>query len=176
MAKSDLRILNVLGNDSSDRYLLPFLKHDGIDAVFFYPFSDYSGLRGSIRFAAGKPVIGGYANLWEGFETPASLAARLNARPKDPKSPAGYSLIPVHAWSRTLADIVACAKALGPDVRVVAPDEFVRAIAENLGPPAAIPPNRPSSAGVGLRKGKRFLRPDGRQATRRNSPALLRDR
>lgn len=169
MAKADLRILNLLGNDTADRYLEPFLRRDGIDAVFYYPFSDYSGLKGSIRFVSGKPVIGGYANLWEGFETPASLAARLNARPKDPKSKGGYSLIPVHAWSRTMADLAACANALGPDVRVVAPDEFVRAIAENLGPPMATGP-KALSKGAGPGDRGRF-HADGRRARARNSPA-----
>lgn len=170
MAKADLRILNLLGNDTADRFLEPFLRRDGIDAVFFYPYSDYSGLKGSIRFVSGKPVIGGYANLWEGFETPASLAARLNSRPKDPKSRDGYSLIPVHAWSRTMADIAACAKLLGPDVRVVAPDEFVKAIAENLGPPLGL---RPKGAAVeaGYGAGRRLFRADGRASAALKSPA-----
>ncbi len=172
MAKADMRILNVLGNDPADKYLHPFLKLPGIDAILFYPYSDYSGLRGSIRFLDGKPVIGGFANLWEGMETPASLAVRLNARPKDPRSAEGYSLIPVHAWSRTLADVEACAALLGPDVRVVAPDEFVRAIRANLGSGIAIrvpkiaKPARSGAMGGSFRRGGRVFQSDGRQAPR----------
>lgn len=175
MAKADLRILNLLVKDTAGRYLEAYLRRPGIDAVFLYPFSDYSGLKGAIRFVAGKPVIGGYANLWEGFETPAGLAARLNARPKDPKSAEGYSLIPVHAWSRTLGDIAACIKLLGPGVRVAAPDEFVRAIAENLGPAASVR-RPPAGPGARLGRGARAVRADGRAAGRPNSPARPRGR
>ncbi|MDB5103464.1 MAG: hypothetical protein JWP91_1153 [Fibrobacteres bacterium] len=61
----------------------------------------------------GKPVIGGFAYPWEGFETPASLDRK---------------------------------------VVVMAPDEFVKSITENLGP------------GLALREGKRAGREPGREA------------
>jgi hypothetical protein len=141
MAKSDMRILNVIGAGNATAHLAPFLRRTEIDAVFYYPFSDYSGLGGSITFLENKPVIGGYANLWSGFETTASLAAKLNARPRDPGSKDGYSLIPVHVWSNTVDSVVRCASLLDSKVRVVAPDEFVRLIRAHLGPVTGIRSN-----------------------------------
>lgn len=138
MAKADLRILNVLGSGSGTAHLAPYLRRPEIDAVFYYPFSDYSGLKGSITFLEGKPVIGGFANLWSGFESTASLAAKLNARARDPRSKEGYSLIPVHVWSNSVDSVMRCASLLDPKVRVVAPDEFVRLIRANLVPASGI--------------------------------------
>lgn len=44
----------------------------------------------------------------------------------------GYSLIPVHAWSRNVSDVIAVTQLLAPQVRVVKPDEFVQLITQNV--------------------------------------------
>ena len=134
MQKADLRIVNIIGDDPSEQYLRPYLQQDNIDAVFFNYYSDYSGLKGKIAWVNGKPVIGARYNLWAGFETPASLAEKLNALPRDPHSAAGYSLIPVHAWSNTPDSVMQCVRMLDEQVRVVAPSEFVGLIRKNLAP------------------------------------------
>jgi hypothetical protein len=134
MQKSDLRIVNVLGNIDSAKYLLPLLKQDNIDAIFYYFYSDYSGGHGKISFVNNKPVIYGRYNLWDGFETSTSLAQKLNAASKNIYSPEGYSLIPVHVWSRNVTDVLNCTNLLNSNVRVVAPDEFVSLISKNLKP------------------------------------------
>ncbi|NOY79290.1 MAG: hypothetical protein GXO76_15665 [Calditrichaeota bacterium] len=134
MKKSDLHILNIIGNDRSTAFLKPFLQYPEVDAIFYYDYSNYSGGNGRIDWIAGKPVISGRYNLWKGFETPASLSAKLNALPKNSHSPDGYSLIPVHVWSNGVAEVLACVKQLGTNVQVVAPDRFVQLIVQNLKP------------------------------------------
>jgi hypothetical protein len=43
-----------------------------------------------MTFSNGKPVVAGRFNLWEQYNTPAQLAARLNAMPRDSTSKDGY--------------------------------------------------------------------------------------
>jgi hypothetical protein len=133
MEKADLSIVNIIGDNPSEQYLLPFLLQNNIDAIFYYDYSNYSGLSGDIFWVNWKPVIGGRYNLWSGFETPLSLANKLNSRPKDPHSEDGYSLIPVHVWSMGVDDVIACVNLLNNNVRVTTPDQFVDLIQNNLG-------------------------------------------
>jgi len=137
MAKADLNILNILGNSSASQYMIPYLNQSNVDAIFYYDYSNYSGLNGQITCVNGKPVIGGRFNLWSGFETPASLAAALNAQAKNPYSQKGYSLIPVHVWSNNVDSVNKCISLLDSTVRVVAPDVFVKLITRNVCNPSA---------------------------------------
>jgi len=132
MQKSDLQIVNILGMNPAAQFVSPFLEQENIDAIFYYMFNDYSGLNGSISWVNGKPVIGGRFNLWQGFETPESLAEKLNAMPTNTEISEGYSLIPVHAWSMTVDSVIECQSLLNPNVRVVKPDEFVQLIQQNI--------------------------------------------
>lgn len=138
MKKGDLHIANVIDVDNSPRNLEPYLRQDNIDALFYYNYSDYSGLNGSISWYKDKPSIGGRYNLWLGTlgqatdKTPQTLADKLNVASTNINSSAGYSLIPVIVWSRNVNDVLECIGKLGPNVRVVAPDEFVWLIRKNI--------------------------------------------
>ena len=133
MKNSDLNIINVLAATNRTSTVSPFLQQENIDAVFYYLFENYSGMNGTIEFVEGKPVIGGRYNLWEGFETAQSLAAKLNVASREVTSEDGYSLIPVHVWSRTVEDVVLCQSLLNStNVQVVTPSEFVKLIAQNV--------------------------------------------
>ncbi len=134
MEKSDLNIINIIGTNYNDAYMAPYLQQSNIDAVFYYNYDNYSGLGGNIYWLNNKPVIGARYNFWEGFETVQSLAAKLNKLPADANSESAYSLIAVHAWTRTVDDIIACTKLLDDDVIVVTPDEFVKRIQSKMGP------------------------------------------
>jgi len=134
MQKSDLNIVNIIGDNPASQFLQPYLKQSNIDAIFYYPYSNYSGLRGKISWINGKPVIGGRYNLWSGFETATTLAWKLNRQSRDIFSAGGYSLIPVHVWSNTVDDVLNCINKLQPHVRVVPPDLFVSLIQKNLNP------------------------------------------
>lgn len=132
MKKADLKILNIIGNSMDDQYLIPYLNRSNIDAVFYYYFSDYAGGKGEIKWINSKPVITGRYKLWEGFETPSSIAAKLNNLSTDIHSVDGYSLIPVHIWSMGVDQIVECAGLLNDNVRIVTPDEFVALLEQNV--------------------------------------------
>ncbi len=133
MAKADLNIVNIIGNNKNETFLKPYLSQEHCDALFYYDYSNYSGLGGEISWIENKPVICGRYNLWDGFESPQSLARKLNALPKNANSADGYSLIPVHAWSMSVDDVITCASLLDNNVVVVTPEEFVMGIYDRLG-------------------------------------------
>eukprot|EP01090_Pellita_catalonica_P020492 TRINITY_DN7355_c0_g1_i1.p1 TRINITY_DN7355_c0_g1~~TRINITY_DN7355_c0_g1_i1.p1 ORF type:complete len:568 (-),score=62.82 TRINITY_DN7355_c0_g1_i1:276-1979(-) len=136
MAKADMTILNVIGTNHSAQYLDAFLEQDQISSVLFYDFDNYAGMQGNITFGAKqKPVIGARFRLWKGFETPASLAEKLNQMPIKPQSEVGYSLIAVHVWTMTVESVVETVKLLDLSrVDVVTPHEFVDRIRSNVTP------------------------------------------
>ena len=134
MKKTDLRIVNILDDDNSVAPISTFLKQSNVDALFYYKYSNYSGLAGLIKWYYDKPSIGGRYNLWDKtFESSYSLAKKLNALSTDIHTSNGYSLIPVHVWSMNVDSVIACVNKLNKTrVRVVAPDEFVWLIRQNI--------------------------------------------
>ncbi len=138
MKKADLNILNVIGTQYRAPDMQKYLEQDGIDAVFFYLYSNYAGLNGAIYIVNNKPVIGARYRLWDGFDNASSLAEKLNNQSTDAYSSDGYSLIAVHAWSfnqYVVDEINACVSQLDSNVIVVSPDEFVKRIKKKFGLP-----------------------------------------
>lgn len=142
MKKSGMDTLNIL-SDNPDPALAPLLASDDIRALFVYLYADYSGWDGKVTWvktASGgsKPAIGGRHKLWKGFETPKSLAKKLNAMSTDPASTDSYALVPVHVWSYKYSDVVDVVSMLNADrVRVVTPDVLVDELTANVVPPIA---------------------------------------
>ncbi|HEX2983824.1 MAG TPA: hypothetical protein VHO28_09810, partial [Ignavibacteriales bacterium] len=141
MKKSDMRILNIIGNQFDEQYLAPYLLQDQIDGLLYYDYADYAKEAGAIKFSNGKPIVTARYNLWpfvDGTTTPlyessASLAAKLNNASTDITSADGYTLVAVHIWTQTVTDIMNCAVKLNSEkVRVVAPDEFIALIKKNV--------------------------------------------
>lgn len=133
MKQADMRILNIIGNSMNMQYIKPFLEQDQIDAVFYYYYSSYIGGLGTINWVNEKPVIAGRYQLWTGlFDNPASLAIAINNSSTDVSSSRGYSLIPVHIWSDGVDQILETVSHLNPNIRIVAPDEFVALIKKNV--------------------------------------------
>lgn len=141
MKKSDMRILNIIGNQFDEQYLAPYLLQDQIDGLLYYDYADYAKEAGAIKFSNGKPIVTARYNLWpfaDGTTTPlyessTSLAAKLNNASTDITSADGYTLVAVHIWTQTVTDIMNCAVKLNSEkVRVVAPDEFIALIKKNV--------------------------------------------
>jgi len=137
MRKADLTIVNVIGNSNPPAIpvisLSSYLNQTQVNAVFYYPYSNYAGCNGQIAWADGKPIITARYNLWTGtFENPQSLAAKLNASSTDITSPDGYSLVAVHVWTNSVGDVVNCVNLLNNNIRVVPPDEFAALIEKNV--------------------------------------------
>ncbi len=134
MDKSDLGIVNIIGNKLDDLSLYPYLSQPNIDGVFYYDYANYSIHNGEILFVNNKPVVTARYNLWGGFESSYSLASKINNLPKDCHSNNGYSLIPVHNWSNSVDSILNCIDLFNENITVVSPDEFVYLIQKNLAP------------------------------------------
>ena len=132
LSKSDLHIVNIIGNSIEEKYLSAYLKQDNIDALFYYYYKNYSAGKGQILWSNNKPIVTGRYNLWNGFENSKSLAEKINHLSKNIHSQDGYSLIPVHVWSKSVDSVMSCIKNLNKNIRVVPPDEFVALIKENV--------------------------------------------
>ena len=141
MKKADLRIVNILDVDDAAHNPDQYLRQPNVDALFYYTYgAQYTGIKGLIKWYNDKPSIGGRFTLWgaktggapENDGVAAGLANLLNQQSKDIYSENGYSLIPVHVWTMNVDDVINCIKKLGPNVRVVAPDEFVWLIRKNI--------------------------------------------
>ena len=79
MEKSDLGIVNIIGNKLDDLSLYPYLSQENIEGVFYYDYANYSLHNGEILFVNNKPVVTARYNLWGGFESSYSLASKINA-------------------------------------------------------------------------------------------------
>ena len=134
MEKSDLGIVNIIGNKLDDLSLYPYLSQPNIDGVFYYDYANYSSHNGEILFVNNKPVVTARYNLWGGFESSYSLASKINNSPKNCHSKNGYSLIPVHNWSNSVDSILNCIYLFNENITVVSPDEFIHLIKKNLAP------------------------------------------
>lgn len=133
MRKADLNIVNIIDVDLGAHNPNQYLRQSNIDALFYYTYgANYTGMNGKISWYKDKPSIGGRYTLWGTLSGPVDLADKLNKASTKINSEAGYSLIPVHIWSRNPTDVLECIKNLGPNVRVVAPDEFVWLVRKNI--------------------------------------------
>ncbi len=139
--KTGLTICNIL-----DKYIMikpniynKYLAKPNIDAIFYTGYGEKGS--GRIKFSDnGKPVIEQRSVLWQGIDggtnrgEESNVIAEINSRPADPHSAGGYTFVFVHCWTKTQSSIKAVVDGLNPNVRVVAPDVFVRLVKQNLGP------------------------------------------
>jgi GxGYxYP putative glycoside hydrolase C-terminal domain/GxGYxY sequence motif in domain of unknown function N-terminal/Secretion system C-terminal sorting domain len=126
MQKSDLHILNIIGNVFSDTFFTPYLSQPNIDAIFYYDYNNYGDLFGKTACVNGKPVITPRGNLWSWPYNCGRVASVLNQQTKDPTSPNGYSLVDVNVWTHNVDSILYTISMLDSSVRVVSPDAFVK--------------------------------------------------
>jgi len=140
MSDLDLSILLLLDKnafEAPDVYM-PYMLEPQIDAIFYWDvWGNYAKYQGQIKWVNNKPIISCYMMLSNGDYT--SVADAVNARPADPNSPLGYSMIGVGAWNTTVQDIVLCKMNFNSNVKVVSPEEFVKLINQNLTPPLLKP-------------------------------------
>ena len=90
-------------------------------------------------------LISGRVNLWGDGDKGTTLGvkpmiSRLLSMPRVSSSPDGYSIIPVHVWSHSYADVLSIATALeaSSGVDVVLPSELISRLEENV--PGRPPP------------------------------------
>ena len=127
----------------------PLLAQPSIDGIFWYTFgAGYSGWSGTEwSKTTKKPVVGGRLSLWGEAKTGSMLGVGpiilnmiklllLGKITTDPSLADGYSLIPVHAWSHNVSDVVEGATKLAAtgDFEIVTPSELMAAVIKNVAP------------------------------------------
>lgn len=116
----------------------PFTAIDQLRGLFYMDYIEYAPHGGKIFWFDGKPMVTARFDFRsEAFysavrQTPDALARSINAMPKDPTVPEGYSFVTVHAWSKGMDDIYQTIQLLDPDVKVVHAEEFIELIRLNL--------------------------------------------
>eukprot|EP00043_Microstomoeca_roanoka_P018676 m.202133 g.202133 ORF g.202133 m.202133 type:complete len:573 (+) comp16872_c5_seq2:10808-12526(+) len=136
--QAGLDIVNVIDDNMFSLNLHALLDQSNVSAMFLYTGDCYAGPAGLMGWYNNKPVITGRAALWGSGTTGQcldvdALVQRLIQLPRDPTKASGYSLIPVHAWTHNVSDIVRAAQALmDAGLSVVHPTEFVARIMENV--------------------------------------------
>jgi hypothetical protein len=133
MEEADMNIVNILDQGAYQRKDIwdKFLAKSAIDGLLYTGYGEAP--QGRITFSSnGKPIIEARDNLWEGLEEENEVISNINARPADPHSAAGYTLVFVHVWTKDLSDIKNVVNGLNANVRVVTPEAFVKLIKENV--------------------------------------------
>eukprot|EP00300_Choanocystis_sp_HF-7_P019626 c20392_g2_i3.p1 GENE.c20392_g2_i3~~c20392_g2_i3.p1 ORF type:complete len:583 (-),score=104.18 c20392_g2_i3:19-1740(-) len=150
MQRGNMSIVNVMDLNPSFQSISDLMTDPAIEAAFYYAYAPYCGFNGQAWSFQGKPVISARFAFWTLdhnpypciIDTPERLADAINAASRDETSPNGYSVIPVHVWTHSYADVVATVKLLDPNVNVVAPDDFVALFKANV---KNLPPMNPET-------------------------------
>jgi hypothetical protein len=146
MERADLQVLLIID------YLLPdrpldqsyyetakwFTALDQVSGMIYLEYIQYAPHGGKIFWFDGKPMVTARYDLRDETFYPAvrptakALAESINALPKDPSSPDGYTAVTVHAWSKGMDDIAETVRLLDSNVRVVQAEEFIELICANM--------------------------------------------
>ena len=143
MQAAGMSVVNVLGqndDEPSESELLDLLAGNVTGMLYYSWGSGYSGFGGKMWTMGGKPVVSGRYTLWgEEAEGPMlgvdGMIAALTALPCRDKSMAeAYSVVPVHAWSHNLTDVMRVVAALeeAGGFEVVLPSELLIRVASNV--------------------------------------------
>lgn len=136
MGRMDLGLVEVIDFNAFNNAELwdKYTAQPNVDGIVYLEYSNHKALNGAIKWSNGKPIITPREMLWEGNagSDNASVVNHINAAPRNPKSAAGYSLVLVHAWSKSMDDVKEVIDQLGADVRVVTPVEMAELIKEQV--------------------------------------------
>jgi hypothetical protein len=132
MGNANLNVCQVMDQGAVGRTDLwsKYLAQPNISGVFYFGYGEST--TGQISFSNGKPMIAQKDILWGGLEEESTLISNINGRPFNPWSADGYTLVLVHVWTKNLSDIKTVVNGLGPNVRVVTPDAFVKLVTANV--------------------------------------------
>ncbi|MCM3597889.1 hypothetical protein M4D55_19140 [Metabacillus idriensis] len=136
MDQSDLHIAQIIDFNSLKNTSLwnKYTSQKNIDALFYLEYSRYDTHKGKIVWSNNKPIISAREMLWDGLDgaDEQSVIDKINSSQRNPKSEQGYTLVLVHAWSKSLSDVKTVVEQLDSDVEVVTPENFVSLIQENV--------------------------------------------
>ncbi|GHV02423.1 hypothetical protein FACS1894211_13790 [Clostridia bacterium] len=135
LERADLKTLQIMVDRTdvqtvkdSVKYYAQMSNLDGGMLVSFGLY--YIGFYGSVYWVNDKPFVGIRETLWN--KTGSMIAESINGYKKDPTSIEGYSLVNVHPWSTSYADVVKLVENLDDDCVVVNANQFFNLISENV--------------------------------------------
>lgn len=138
MERTDLSVVEIIDfnalNDSKVWDI--YTAQPAIEGLIYLEYSNHGKHKGKVKWSNGKPVVTPRFMLWEGLRKAdnQSVLDGINNAPRDPGSIEGYSVVLVHAWSKTMEDIQGIVDGLNEDVRVVTPDELIYLMTDNCAP------------------------------------------
>lgn len=132
LKRADLQTLQILDTKVDKDVMEYYSRIPGLQGVQYMVGDYYAAEGGSVYWSEnGMPFVTCRLSLWEP-ETAQSLAAKINSYPVNPNSIEGYTLVNLHPWSRSYADVAAMVAALDADVEVVTSEQFFQLIRENV--------------------------------------------
>ena len=100
MQAVDHNVISVLDDTVDLSALEEMVERPEILGLMLKTGNAYKGRNGAINWQEGKPIVSVKYSLWDGFDTPNSITAALNAAPTDPlNNQASYTIVNVHPWS-----------------------------------------------------------------------------
>ncbi|MDR1789833.1 MAG: hypothetical protein LBR12_05775 [Opitutaceae bacterium] len=126
MAAAGMRYVEIIDTDAAERADLwkLYLDHPEIGGLILLDYVPYHKYAGKLSWVNGKPVASLRFSLWtplKGCENE-EVAEKLNKLPRDLTKADGYSIVGVHCWSKSLADVEKVIGLLRKDTRVVTLD------------------------------------------------------
>lgn len=134
MEKTDTRAVAIIDDNALEDMRLwdKYTSQPNVDGLFYLEYCLHSKYSGKVIWSNGKPVISCTDLLWEGLEEEAEAIQRINSRPTDISSPEAYTMFYIHAWSKNMDDVRTVVNNLGPKVRIVTPEDFIRLLKKNV--------------------------------------------
>ena len=134
MKKAGLSVATVIGGNSQGDLANVLTGYAGCESVtggIVYDGNKYFGANpGGVMWVNGKPFIQPRDSLWE--TTPAYIAARINTYSTDITTIDAYTIVNVHPWSHSYADIRTIVGMLNDNVEVVSVDRLVNMMTDNV--------------------------------------------
>lgn len=130
MRRTDVDVVQILDFDALATPGLwdSYTRRRSVSGLIYLEYSRYDREAGKTVWSNGKPVTSARHMLWEGLEgaDEASVMAAINAAPTDPRSVNSYSIVAVHAWSKTVDDVLTVVDGLAEHVEVVCPGDLIK--------------------------------------------------
>lgn len=127
-------IMDVLDLETAQKEVLKKMldKMPRVKGLYYMDYGNYAKWKGDMYFIGDKPVVSFRYRLWLPKDPLEKIAGQINAAPRDPSSPAGYSAVVVHAWSYVMEDVERFIGLLDEDVVLVTADQMMELIRNNI--------------------------------------------
>ena len=129
MRRVDVGVVQILDFDALETPGLwdAFTRRRHIDGLIYLEYSRYDREAGKTVWSHDKPVVSAAHMLWDGLDgaDEASVISALNAGGTNPRSVDSYSVVAVHAWLKTVDDVLTVVAGLDDHVEVVCPGDLI---------------------------------------------------